>query len=75
MGNSNTRGWGKKTTAHTPRDTKKKTKVYMKCTLEIHEINILSFLGCYQRCKIICSEKPEYNAVSLLPAIPVWGWG
>lgn len=74
MGNSNTRGWGKKTTAHTPRDTKKKTKVYMKCTLEIHEINILSFLGCcYQRYKItdFCSEKPEYNTMLSLPAVPL----
>lgn len=54
-GNNNTdKGRGGRTTAHTLRDTNGKTKIHIKCTLEIHEINVLSCLGCcYQRYKII----------------------
>lgn len=54
--------------ANTPR--KRKTKIHIKCTLEIHEVNSLNLLGCSQRCKIMVSfyEKPEYNTMSLLPA-------
>jgi len=67
MDNSNTEDGGN----DTPRDRKGKTKIQIRCTLEIHEINSLSLLGrCSQRCKIMVSfyEKPEYNIMSLLPA-------
>ena len=58
MGNGNTEdggGGGQAGDCCTqPKDTQRKTKIHIKCTLQIHKINSLSFLGCcYQSCKVM----------------------